>query len=207
MQRYTDRFSIGLTGGIGVGKTTVTNHFAKLGACVVDADEVSRSITQSGQPAVKNIALTFGEQILSDKDTLDREKLRELVFNDQAKKKQLEQILHPLIRQNMREQAVETDADYIIFSIPLLIETGQTELFDRLLVIDAPDERRIAWIQQRSGLSQQQIEKIIQSQVPRHQRLEVADDVITNDQDLEHLYQQVESLHRKYLQLAKQKSK
>ena len=163
MQRYTDRFSIGLTGGIGVGKTTVTDHFAQLGVCIIDADEVSRSITAAGQPAVQLIAQHFGQEVLSDQQTLNRTKLRELVFNHAEKKRQLEQLLHPLIRQQMREQATMADSEYLIFSIPLLIETGQTELFDRILIIDAPDERRIGWIKQRSGLSQQQIKKIIQS--------------------------------------------
>ncbi len=201
MKRYTDRYSVGLTGGIGVGKTTVTDHFSKLGTCIIDADEVSRAITASGQPAIKLIAQAFGKQVLSDNETLDRAKLREVVFDDQAKKQQLEEILHPLIRDQMQALANDADSDYVIFSIPLLIETGQTDKFDRILVIDAPDERRIEWIKKRSGLSIQQIRKIIQSQISREKRLKLADDVINNDQDLEHLYQQVESLHQKYLQL------
>ena len=202
MKRYTDRYSIGLTGGIGVGKTTVTDHFAKLGICVIDADEVSRAITAAGQPAVKKIAQTFGGQVLTDDETLDREKLRELVFNDQDKKQQLEQILHPLIRAQMRAQAGHADSDYVIFSIPLLIETGQLNFFDRILVIDAPDEQRIEWIKKRSGLSRQEIKKIVSSQTSRQKRLAVADDIVNNDKDLEHLYQQIGTLHDKYLELA-----
>ena len=202
MKRYTDRYSIGLTGGIGVGKTTVTDHFTKLGICIIDADEVSRAITAADQPAVKKIAQTFGEQVLTNDKTLNREKLRELVFNDQDKKQQLEQILHPLIRKQMQAQANGADSDYVIFSIPLLIETGQMNFFDRILIIDAPDERRIEWIKKRSGLSLQETKKIISSQTSRQERLAVADDVINNDKDLEHLYQQVGILHHKYLELA-----
>ena len=202
MKRYTNRYSIGLTGGIGVGKTTITDHFAKLGVCIIDADEVSRAITEAGQPAVKKIAEVFGEQVLGEDETLDRQKLRKAIFDDLSKKQQLEQILHPLIREQMQAQANDADSDYVIFSIPLLIETGQIERFDRILVIDAPDEQRIKWIQKRSGLSIEEIKKIINSQTSRPERLAVADDVINNDKDLEYLYQQVESLHQKYLKLA-----
>ena len=124
MQRYTERFSVGLTGGIGCGKTTVTDHFASLGVTIVDADEVSRSITAKGEPAVKKIAQLFGQQILKNENTLDRYKLREIVFDTPEKKQQLENLLHPLIRERMQQQASKAESAYIIFSIPLLIENS-----------------------------------------------------------------------------------
>ena len=203
MKRYSERFSIGLTGGIGSGKTTVTNHFSSLGIKIVDADDVSRSITAAGNPAVKKIADLFGEQILEDTNTLDRNKLRELVFDNPEKKQKLEQLLHPLIRQRMRQLASQAESAYIIFSIPLLIETGQVELFDRILIVDATDEQRIKWIMQRSKISLNEVGKIINSQTSRENRLSVADDIISNNGGLTELYKQVESLHQKYQRIAK----
>ena len=203
MERYTERFSVGLTGGIGCGKTTVTNHFSSLGITIIDADDISRSITASGEPAVRNIADLFGMQILQDKNTLDRNKLRELVFNDPEKKLKLEKLLHPLIRKRMQQLASQTESAYIIFSIPLLIETGQVKLFDRILIVDAPDEQRIKWIMQRSGLTRKEIERIFSSQTSRENRFYIADEIISNDGSLEELYHQVELLHHKYLRLAK----
>ncbi len=202
MQRYTKLFSVGLTGGIGSGKTTVTNHFASLGITIIDADEVSRSITAPGKPAVTLIAENFGKEILENETTLDRKKLRALVFSNSEKKQQLEQLLHPLIRAKMQQLALNAESNYVIFSIPLLVETNQENLFDRILIVDAPDELRIKWIKQRSGLAQGETEKIMATQATREQRLNIADDVICNDGSLEQLKYQVESLHQKYLHIA-----
>ena len=202
MPRYSEQFSVGLTGGIGSGKSTVTDYFMKLGAGVIDADEVSRSLTADGQPAVDLIAQKFGKKILSKPGILNRDKLRDLVFNDKPAKLKLEEILHPLIRSQMQAMASEMDRSYLVFSIPLLIESNQQSAFDRILVVNAPDILRFKWIKKRSGLNDKQIQKIMDSQFSTSERLSHADDVIDNDDTLEHVYQQVEKLHQLYLSLS-----
>lgn len=202
MTRYSEKFSVGLTGGIGSGKTTVTERFIKLGAGVVDADEVSRSITADGQPAVELIARAFGKSVIRKPGVLNRGRLREIVFAEKSKKKQLEQILHPLIRKRMVSMAEELDTRYLIFSIPLLFESGQQSSFDRILVVNAPDVLRINWIRKRSGLTDSQIQKIMDAQISSAERLGLADDVINNNDTLEHVYEQVDKLHLRYLSLA-----
>ena len=199
MLRYSEQFSVGLTGGIGSGKTTVTDHFKKLGAGIVDADDVSRSLTADGQPAIELLAIKFGKSILNEPGVLNRDKLREIVFNDKSKKLELEALLHPLIRSQMKTLAAGMKKPYLLFSIPLLLESNQQSSFDRILVINAPDELRFEWIKKRSGISHAQIQKIIDSQISTAKRLQHADDVINNDDTLEHVYQQVEKLHQFYL--------
>lgn len=204
MPRYCEQFSVGLSGGIGSGKSTVTDYFTKLGAGVIDADEVSRSLTADGQPAVDLIVRTFGKNILSKPGVLNRDRLRDLVFNDKPAKIKLEKILHPLIRLQMQTMASEMDKPYLVFSIPLLIESNQQTSFDRILVVNAPESLRIKWIKKRSSLNDEQIRKIMDSQISTSERLSHADDVIDNDDTLEHVYQQVEKLHRFYLSLSSQ---
>jgi len=204
MLRYSTKFSVGLTGGIGSGKTTVSNYFASLGVAVVDADEVSRNLTAPGQAAVGLLKRAFGKAIMHDETSIDRSKLRELVFKIPEERQKLEQILHPLIHTGMCEAAQNAAGSYILFSIPLLVETGQMAAFDRIAVVDAPDEMRIAWIKTRSGLDENIIRGIIQSQSSRHKRLQIADDVIQNNDSLEHLYRQIDRLHKCYLALAGQ---
>lgn len=199
MPRYSEQFSVGLTGGIGSGKTTVSDHFKTLGAGIIDADEVSRSLTADGQPTLDLLATKFGNTILQAPGILDRDKLREIVFNDQSKKLELEALLHPLIRAQMKTLAAEMEKPYLIFSIPLLLEGNQQSSFDRVLVINTPDELRFKWIKKRSGLSHSQIQKIIDVQISTAKRLQYADDVINNNNTLEHVYQQVEKLHQFYL--------
>lgn len=202
MPRYSNNFCVGLTGGIGSGKTTVTDYFTELGAGVIDADEVSRSLTAEGQPAIDKIARKFGNKVLVKPGVLNRDSLREIVFNNKSAKRQLEQILHPLIRASMMDMAEKLDRSYLIFSIPLLIESGQQSSFDRILVINAPSGLRFRWIKQRSGLEDRQIQQIMDSQISTTERLRHADDVIDNSGTLEHLRQQVEKLHRLYLSLS-----
>ena len=204
MQRYSNQFSIGLTGGIGSGKTTVTNHFKLLGAGIIDADEVSRSITANGQPAIELLEKTFGENILSEKGVLNRDKLRQLVFSDADKKRQLEELLHPLIREKMCQLAASENKPYLIFSIPLLIEGKQQGAFDRILVVDAPIDLRTKWIKQRSALDDEQIQQIINSQASTAERVKFAHDIIENNDTLDHLYAQIEQLHASYLRQAEQ---
>ena len=202
MTRYTDQFSVGLTGGIGSGKTTVTGHFIKLGAGVIDADEVSRSLTADHQPAVDVIAQAFGKGVLIKPGVLNRDTLREIIFTDKSGKIQLEKILHPLIRKQMQIKAMSLDKPYLVFSIPLLFESNQQLSFDRVLVVNAPDSLRLKWIKKRSGLSDGQIKKIMDSQFSTNRRLNLADDVINNDDTIEHVYRQVEKLHAFYLSVS-----
>ena len=202
MPRYSKQFSVGLTGGIGSGKTTVTDCFEKLGAGIIDADDVSRSLTADGQPTIETLAKTFGDDILKKPGVLNRDKLREMVFNNKSNKIKLEAILHPLIRAKMKILADELKKPYLIFSIPLLIEGNQQSSFDRIVVINAPKELRIKWVNKRSGLSDTQIRKIMDAQISTSKRLESADDVINNDDTLEHVYRQVEKLHQRYLSLS-----
>ncbi len=193
---------IGLTGGIGSGKTTVSNRFRHLGIAVIDADELAHALSKKGQEAYLEIAHTFGPDILQSDGELDRAKLRSIVFNNPEQRKQLEAILHPRIRMEMYQQAEQAKSPYCVLVIPLLIENELEEMVDRILVIDAFDERRIEWITIRSGLSEGEIRRIFESQVSREQRLAAADDVIENSRTIPDLTNQVDRLHQEYLELA-----
>lgn len=191
---------IGLTGGIGSGKTTASEHFARLGAEVVDTDLLSRELVEPGQPALDEIVATFGKQVLTADGRLDRGRLRDLVFNDAAARKQLESILHPRIRRAMLARAERSKAPYVVFVIPLLFETGQQSLVDRVLLIDLPESLQLARVAARDGLDTGQIAGIMQAQTDRETRLRAADDVICNDGSPADLRAAVEKLHREYLQ-------
>ncbi len=193
---------IALTGGIGSGKTTVTNRFRELGVPIFDADEVSREITRAGEPAVSRIAETFGDDVILTDGNLDRSALRAVVFKDPAARRRLEAILHPEIRWRMNHAAALTHAPYGVFSIPLLIETGQEDSFDRILVIEATQARRRQWIRKRSHLTHRQISAIFQSQVSSQVRRRAADDLLINNGSMTDLYEQVDTLHSRYLTLA-----
>ena len=193
---------IALTGGIGSGKTTVTDRFRELGVPVFDADEVSREITRAGEPAVSRIAEEFGDSVILADGSLDRSALRAVVFKDSAARRRLEAILHPKIRRRMNDAAALTHAPYGVFSIPLLIETGQEDSFDRILVIEATQARRRQWIRKRSHLTHRQISAIFRSQVPSQLRRRAADDLLMNSGSVTDLYGQVDALHSRYLTLA-----
>ena len=193
---------IALTGGIGSGKTTVTDRFRELGVPVFDADEVSREITRAGEPAVSRIAEEFGDSVILADGSLDRSALRAVVFKDSAARRRLEAILHPEIRRRMNDAAALTHAPYGVFSIPLLIETGQEDSFDRILVIEATQARRRQWIRNRSRLTHRQISAIFRSQVPSQLRRRAADDLLMNSGSVTDLYGQVDALHSRYLTLA-----
>ncbi len=193
---------IGLTGGIGSGKTTVADCFASLGAPVIDADKISHELTAPGQPVLRDIVSTFGQNILKDDGQLDRAWLRTVVFNDAAQRKRLEGILHPRIRAEMRRRIADIEAStapYCILSIPLLLETGQTDMVDRILVVDTPEDLQYQRVRARSGLPDAEIAAIIHAQASREQRLAAADDIIVNDRGLEELRQHVLELHQHYL--------
>ena len=193
---------IALTGGIGSGKTTVSDYFRKLGVPVIDADETSHEVTQAGQAAVQKIADVFGESVLDSDSNLDRAALRNIVFGDPESRKQLESILHPEIRQRMNESASRTQYPYCLFSIPLLIETSQHTSYDRVLVVEASEERRRSWIQSRSDLTQIEITAILSAQVSDKQRRRVADDLLINDGEIDDLHARIDCLHQTYLALS-----
>lgn len=189
---------IGLTGGIGSGKSTVAALFARHGAPIIDTDEISRALTAPGQPAAETIIRTFGPAVRDAAGALDRAALRELVFRDRSKRRLLEQILHPLIRREVERRLEGLHAPYVVIVAPLLIESGFTDLVDRILVVDAKEEDQIRRVQHRSGLSEAEIRRILAAQLDRQARLAHADDVIVNDADLAHLAQAVQRLDQAY---------
>ena len=193
---------IALTGGIGSGKTTVTDYFRKLGVPVIDADETSHEVTQAGKPAVQKISDAFGDSVLDCDGNLDRTALRNIVFGDPESRKLLESILHPEIRRRMNETASRTQSPYCLFSIPLLIETDQHTSYDRILVVEASEDRRRSWIQARSGLTQNEITAILSAQVSDQQRRHAADDLLINDGGIDDLHARIERLHQTYLALS-----
>lgn len=195
---------VGLTGGIGSGKSTAAELFAKLGAAVTDTDVIAHALTAPGQPLLKVIAKEFGMQFLTPDGALDRAALRRLVFNDAATKKTLENILHPLIRQTVTaELAHPTTSPYRIVVVPLLFETGgYADLVQRTLVVDCPEVLQIQRTMARSALTEIEVRAVMAEQMPRELRLGHADDVIVNDASLENLAKQVGEMHKKYIRLA-----
>lgn len=195
---------LGVTGGIGSGKTTVTDLFAEQGIVVVDADVIARTVMEPGTPALNAVGERYGPQALSADGSLNRRWLRERVFADPAEKTWLNQLTHPLIRQQLLEQLEQARSPYVILSAPLLIENQLTALCDRVLVVDVSPavqrERTIA----RDQVSGDQVDAIMQAQASRQQRLAAADDIIHNDGPLAELAPQVAHLHELYLKLASQ---
>ena len=196
---------IGLTGGIGSGKSTVCHHFAALGVPIIDTDLIAREVVEPGQPGLAQIIDAFGLEILAPDGKLDRRRLRERIFADAEARHGLESILHPLIRTRMKEQLAALQAPYAIVAIPLLVESGRRDNLDRVLVVDTPEEQQIARVCQRDGVKKEQAEAILAAQCSRTSRLAAADDVIYNSDDLKALESQVGRMHRHYLQLADQK--
>lgn len=193
---------IGFTGGIGSGKSTACAIFEALGVPVIDADRIAHQLVQGRGPALATVHAAFGDKVITDNGELDRHYLRELVFNDSQARNKLESILHPLIFDEIRKQLALVDYPYCIISIPLLVETGAMDKVDRILVIDASEDRRIARAIRRDGGTEQTIRNIINSQATREQRLAVADDVIQNNDDIESLKEQINELHKKYYCMA-----
>jgi dephospho-CoA kinase len=192
---------VGLTGGIASGKSTASDYFTSLGIDVIDADVISRQLVQPGQPALEQITQRFGQTILTGTGELDRAALRAIVFSDTAARQDLEAMLHPLIREEMRRQVVTLDGPYCILAIPLLIETRQSDLVERILVIDADEALQYQRLRQRDHLDDTSIRSIIQSQASRAQRLAAADDVVTNNGTVAELQAQLQRCHQHYLQL------
>lgn len=189
---------IGLTGGIGCGKSTVAKLFAELGAPIIDADETARRLVDKGQPGLTYLVEAFGQTILQHDGFLDRSKLRQLVFNNAEDKTKLENILHPLIYIDMQQAIDQLDSAYCIVCVPLLLETGMKAFVNRILVVDCPVDIQIKRVKQRDQLSEDMIGKIINSQVTRESRLAQADDVIDNSENRTELAEQVKKLHNFY---------
>jgi dephospho-CoA kinase len=198
----TEPLRLGLTGGIGTGKSTVCKLFRELGVPVIDADQIAKDIVAPGQPAFGQILEEFGDEVTDDTGRLKRDQLRSIVFRDPTKRKRLEAITHPRIIEEMRKRAGTIKAPYCILCIPLLVETGLTGLVAQTLVVDTPEALQKQRVMQRDRwLSAEQVEAVLQTQASRERRLAAADRVITNDADIEHLRDQVLDLHRHYLQI------
>lgn len=193
---------VGLTGGIGCGKSAVANLFRSLGVPVLDADEIARSLVEPGQPALSEIVEAFGPQAL-DGGRLNRAWLRDKVFASAPDKYRLEAILHPRVYMAMAAQVAELDAAYCILMVPLLLETGRRDFVDRLLVVDCPEETQIARVARRDGLAEGAVRRIIESQIARAERIAAADDLIDNNDGLEPLEARVAELHLRYLEIGK----
>jgi dephospho-CoA kinase len=194
---------VGLTGGIGSGKTSAANFFSALGACVIDTDLISHALTQPGGAAIGMIRQAFGELFVSPDGVLDRKQMRKFVFSDTNARYRLEAILHPLIRDEVSRRIANSSGSYIILVVPLLLETGSyRNVIRRILVIDCSESKQIARAMARSGLTEEDVRSIMNAQLPRNERLLRADDVILNDDDVANLERQVEALHKRYLVLA-----
>lgn len=199
-------FVVGLTGGIGSGKTAATNAFKQLGITIVDADVVAREVVEPGSPALAKIAAHFGDAILLADGQLNRAALRERIFNNADEKKWLEALLHPLIHAETARQLKAANSAYVIYVSPLLIDGGQQQFCQRIVVVDVPEEQQITRTMSRDGNDRALVEKILASQINRQIRLAAASDIIDNSGDLNQLNTQVEQLHLQFLQLAKQEA-
>ena len=197
--------TIGLTGGIGSGKSEVADMFKALGVPVIDADVIAHQAVQPGTDALAEIVDVFGETVLTVDGTLDRARLAKIVFDSPELRKKLETIIHPRVREQIRVQKEAHEAEpYILVVIPLLLESGQRDLVDRVLVADAAESTRINRVKARDGRSEQQIRSIMQTQADDAQRSAAADDRIDNNGSLDELKQQVDALHRTYSRMARQ---
>ncbi|TXJ02109.1 MAG: dephospho-CoA kinase [Acinetobacter sp.] len=195
-------FILGVTGGIGSGKSAATQWFESQGIHVVDADIVAREIVAPGQAALAAIQQTFGDWVLLADGSLDRRALREHIFQDPAARQQLEKITHPAIRQSIIQQLQQAQSPYVILVSPLLFESNQHQLVQHSLLIDVDEATQIQRASQRDGHSIEHIQQIIAAQMPRHQKQQLANDIVLNNGSLDALYQQLKVLHLAYLQRA-----
>jgi dephospho-CoA kinase len=193
-------FVVALTGGIGSGKSAAADEFARLGATVVDTDVIAHELTGQGGAAVSRIEELFGKNFISS-GAMDRKRMREHVFGNPAEKKKLEALLHPLIRAEGRRRIEAATGPYVVYVVPLLVESGDPRRgVDRVLVVDAPEQAQLERVRQRSGLAEAEVRAILAAQATRAARRAAADDVLDNAGSLESLRKQVAALHQKYLQ-------
>jgi len=196
-------FCVGLTGGIASGKSSAAALFEELGAAVVDTDAIAHELTRPGTSAMAAIRDAFGPAYLAADGSLERAKMRQLVFSDPAAKAKLEAILHPLIRELARARIIAAQQPYVIVVVPLLVETdAYRDLIERILVVDCREELQVARAMQRSQLKESEVRAILAAQLPRTERLGRADDVVDNNGNIEALRQQIQKLHAKYLAFA-----
>jgi len=197
------RLLIGLTGGIASGKSTVAQRFIELGVPLIDADEAARAVVEPGQPGLAEIIAKFGPSVLTPDGHLDRRTLRNRAFSDPALRKDLEAILHPLIRAHMERRAAATSGPYAVLAIPLLLEGGEArDRVDRILVVDVDESVQLQRVMARDGCTEAQARAILAAQASRADRLQAADDVLVNSGTITHLHQGVDRLHERYLRLA-----
>ena len=193
---------IGLTGGIASGKTTVANFFAGLGVPVIDTDVIAREVVAKGAPALAQIRADFGDEVFDDDGLLDRTAMRKLVFSDDSKRRQLEGILHPRVREAAEAQAQAVTDPYVIIVVPLLVDSPMKEFMDRVLVVDCSEDAQLSRLKARDTENEEQARRIIAAQASRAERLAIADDVVQNDTDLEETRRKVTALHKQYLDLS-----
>jgi dephospho-CoA kinase len=192
-------FTVGLTGGIGSGKSTVADRFAALGVPIIDTDVLARKLTATEGPALEAIRAAFGESVIQADGALDRAALRRRVFADAGARRQLEAILHPLIHHRVERARERLAAPYVLIVIPLLVETAEyQDVLDRVLVVDCSEDLQVARVMARNGLDRDEVEAILAAQASRADRLAVADDIIDNSGAPENLDAQVASLHQRY---------
>jgi len=194
---------IGLTGGMGSGKSAAAREFVRLGAPVIDTDIIARELVTLGQPALVEIVTLFGPEVLDGNGNLDRTRLRKTVFSDPVLRKRLEAILHPRIRKRALALAQQAREPYCILVIPLLAESTEGYPLERTLVIDTPRELQLKRVAARDGLAESEIEAILATQASRAQRLAIADDIIVNDRSPEHLRNEIERLHHRYSKISR----
>jgi dephospho-CoA kinase len=192
---------IGLTGGIGSGKSVASDKFKSLGITVVDADVASRTVVEPGKPALKEIEDHFGSGIITAEGKLDRNNLREIIATDPEERKWLESVLHPKIGEQITKEISESTSVYTLFVAPLLLETNSQERCARVVVVDVPKEVQIRRTAKRDKVSPNQVEQMVAAQMEREKRLKKADDVLLNSGTIEDLEKQVEELHKKYMQM------
>jgi dephospho-CoA kinase len=197
----TKPWILGLTGGIGSGKSAVAQYFVDQGIHLVDADHAARWVVEPGRPALAKIVEHFGGEVLQANGQLDRAALRARVFAEADERRWLEALLHPLIGQEIMKYLARAESPYAILVSPLLIESGQHKLTQRVLVVDAPEQLQIQRTMQRDQTSAEQVQAILKAQASREERLRHADDVLVNDRDLPWLQAEVERLHHFYLTL------
>lgn len=196
-------FCVGLTGGIASGKSSAAKRFEELGAAVVDTDAIAHELTQPGTAAMAKIGHAFGPAFIAPDGSLERAKMRQLVFSDPQARAKLEAILHPLIREQARARIAAAQQPYVIVVVPLLLETGAyRDLVQRVLVVDCGEEQQIERAMRRNRLEEAQVRAILAAQLSRAERLKRADDVIDNSGDAESMRRQVEAMHSTFLELA-----
>lgn len=197
-----DTFTVGLTGGIASGKTTIARFFEDLGVPVIDTDVVARQVVEPGMPALAEIRAAFGDHVIRTDGTLDRKAMRDIVFADDSKRRQLETILHPRIRTESYAQAAAAKGPYVIVVVPLLFESPMKGEMDRIVVVDCDEETQIKRLMSRDNETREQACRILATQASREDRLSIADDIVNNDADIDSARSEVQRLHETYLELA-----